>query len=259
MPTCFVIQPFDKGAFDKRYEDVFDPAIRAADLEPYRVDRDDSASIPIEQIETGIRGARVCLADITVDNPNVWFELGFALSANREVVMVCGESRERFPFDVQHRNIIRYRTDSSSDFANLSERITNRLKAVMTKEATLDTAATEVSSPIAPVEGLKSHELVALVAIAQNLDHPEDNVNSYIIRKDMERAGFTKVAATLGIASLLKKNFISSEDSWDENRDQTYTFYKLQPSGLEWLDKNQHKLTLTYPAAAPISDEDIPF
>ena len=23
MPTCFVIQPFDGGPFDKRYEDVF--------------------------------------------------------------------------------------------------------------------------------------------------------------------------------------------------------------------------------------------
>ena len=104
MPTCFVIQPFDKGAFDKRYDDVFDPAIRGAELEPYRVDRDPSASIPIEQIETGIRNAQVCLADITADNPNVWFELGFALSANREVVMVCAASRERFPFDIQHRN-----------------------------------------------------------------------------------------------------------------------------------------------------------
>ena len=34
MPTCFVIQPFDKGPFDKRYDDVLDPAIRAALLEP---------------------------------------------------------------------------------------------------------------------------------------------------------------------------------------------------------------------------------
>ena len=33
MPTCFVIQPFDNGKYDKRYEDTFKPAIEAAELE----------------------------------------------------------------------------------------------------------------------------------------------------------------------------------------------------------------------------------
>ena len=86
MPSCFVIQPFDRGAFDKRYEDVFSPSIAAAGLEPYRVDRDPGASIPIEQIESGIRAAAVCLADITADNPNVWFEVGFAIASGKELV-----------------------------------------------------------------------------------------------------------------------------------------------------------------------------
>ncbi len=32
MPSYFVIQPFDDKRFDKRYTDVFQPAIKAADL-----------------------------------------------------------------------------------------------------------------------------------------------------------------------------------------------------------------------------------
>lgn len=35
--------------------------------------------VPIESIEQGIRKATVCLADITEDNPNVWYELGLHL------------------------------------------------------------------------------------------------------------------------------------------------------------------------------------
>jgi len=50
MNRCFVIQPFDGGRFDKRFDDVFAPAITAADLDPYRVDRDPSVAIPVEQI-----------------------------------------------------------------------------------------------------------------------------------------------------------------------------------------------------------------
>ena len=76
MPTCFVIQPFDRGAFDKRYDDTIAPAIAAAGLEPYRVDRDPRVVVPIDQIEEGIRASQACVADISTDNPNVWYELG---------------------------------------------------------------------------------------------------------------------------------------------------------------------------------------
>ena len=112
MPKCFVIQPFDDGKFDKRYRDTFAPAIRDASLEPYRVDQDPRVQVPIDAIEKGIGDAAVCLADITANNPNVWYELGFAFAANRPVIMVCAHDRADFPFDIQHRTVIRYKTDS---------------------------------------------------------------------------------------------------------------------------------------------------
>ena len=111
MRKCFVMQPFDKGEFDKRYDDVFAPAVKNAGLEPYRVDRDLSVSIPIQAIEENIRDADVCLADISEANPNVWFEVGYALANGREIVLVCKEG-SKFPFDVQQRTINRYRTES---------------------------------------------------------------------------------------------------------------------------------------------------
>src|SRR5262245_21786666 len=107
MATCFVIQPFDGGPFDKRYDDVFVPAIQKAGLEPYRVDRDPAASIPIEEIEKNIRRADVCLADISLGNPNVWFELGYAIAAVKPVVLVCvHDATRKYPFDIQHRAVI---------------------------------------------------------------------------------------------------------------------------------------------------------
>ena len=135
MATCFVIQPFDGGAFDKRYDDVFVPAIAAADLEAYRVDRDPSAAVPIEEVENGIRIADACLADISEPNPNVWFELGFAFATGKPVVMVCNDGpNQQFPFDVQHRTIIRYKTESDQDFHALREQIAARLRAAILKK-----------------------------------------------------------------------------------------------------------------------------
>src|SRR5580693_3082579 len=83
MPSCFVIQLFASGKFDKRFEYVYKPAIEAEGLEAYRVDRDPGVDVPIDAIEEGIRTATICLADITTDNPNVWYELGFAFAAGR--------------------------------------------------------------------------------------------------------------------------------------------------------------------------------
>ncbi len=117
MPTCFVIQPFDRGKFDKRYDDTFEPAIRAAGLEPDRVDRDPGVSIPILEIEQRIGAAAACFVELTEDNPNVWFEFGYALARRKECCLVCSTERGgHYPFDVQHRTIIKYEVQSPSDF-----------------------------------------------------------------------------------------------------------------------------------------------
>ena len=261
MSTCFVIQPFDGGQYDKRFDDVLVPAIEAAGLKAYRVDRDPAASIPIDQIETGIRAASVCLAEITTDNPNVWFELGYAIAARRDVVLVCSNQREKpFPFDVQHRKIIKYATESPRDFDDLKKNITERIKALLSKQEKLEEL--ETASPVAKVEGLNQQEIVALVTIAQNLENPKGWVSSFIIRQDMEKTGFTKIAITLALSTLLRKDLIGSNDERDFHGEQ-YTAYCLKSSGMDWLLKNQDRLVLRHYAKdkpSVVEDpNDLPF
>jgi len=242
MRTCFIIQPFDRGPYDKRYDDVLVPAITSAGLEPYRVDRDPAASIPIEHIEAGIRAAVVCIADITEDNPNVWFELGYAIAARTDVVLVCSDRRTKtFPFDVQHRSIIKYSTESSSDFEDFKAKITTRIKAILKKQEKLGDMKT--ASPVAEIEGLSQHEMVALVSIAQNLDTPSDKVSLYLIRQDMEKSGFTKIATTLALTALLRKGFIGAAEKTDFNSDP-YTVYFVEEPGMEWILQNQERFVL---------------
>ena len=256
MDKCFVIQPFDGGKFDKRYDDVLTPAITAADLEPYRVDRDPSVSIPIEDIQSGIESSRICLADITSDNPNVWFELGFAIASKRDVVLICADERKtRFPFDVQHRNIIKYSTESPSDFEALGKSITQRLIALVKKENQLGDLAR--MSPVAAVEGLEQHEVAALVSVAQQLPDPIGGISAYLVRRDMEKAGFTEIATTLGMRGLLAKRMLESFEEEDQN--ESYTAYRVTDKGMTWLFQNTEKLKLTIDSTGQLSDGDIPF
>ena len=137
MDTCFVIQPFDKDKFDKRFVDVFEPAITKGGLRPYRVDRDFGVTIPIEDIENGIAESAMCFAEITTDNPNVWYELGFAFACGKEVIIVCAEERIKFPFDIQHRHIIIYKTGSKSDYEELEQKIISKIGALRHKAKTI--------------------------------------------------------------------------------------------------------------------------
>lgn len=264
MDICFIIQPFDNGQFDKRYFDIIKPTIEKLDLEPYRVDEDYGSNIPINDIEDGIKSSLICLADITLDNPNVWYELGYAISANKPVIMICSQDRKtKFPFDVQHRTIIQYSTESPQDFEKLKVDIENRVKAILQKKETLSKVSSE---SIAKVEGLAQHELVALVAIAENLDSPADNVSSYVIKRDIENSGFTKMAAVLGLQSLTKKKFVSSQEYQDRYQNEPYIGYQLTESGWNWVLENQERFEMKKPVQETqqsyeidIDHDEIPF
>lgn len=249
------MQPFDGGIFDKRYEDTFANAIRDAGLEPYRVDQDPKVSIPIQDIETGIRDSRICFAEITLDNPNVWFELGYAIAAGKEVVMVCSNERTtKFPFDVQHRSIIRYSSESARDFDALRKQISTKIKAVLHREESLPKVS-ELAK-LSKIEGLDQHEIVCLAALAENLDHPDDNASAYQIKRDMERSGFTKIATTLAVKSLIQKELVSYEQYPDSDGDN-YIGYTLTENGWAWVLENQSRFMLRKPEPKP--DDDIPF
>jgi hypothetical protein len=267
MPRCFVIQPFDGGGpYDKRYKDVLLPAITDADLEAYRVDEDHSVAVPIDAIEQNIRTSEICLADITLDNANIWYEVGYAFASNRPVVMICAKSRPtKYPFDVQHRHITSYGQDSTSDFDKLRSEVTARLKAQVESAATMQSLAS--LSPVKTTDGLSSYEIAAMVSIMENRLSPNDGVMPNDLLKDMRRAGYTDVATSLSLESLTRKGLVEPRQLQDEGINGTYfyTVYSLTGRGLDWMLENQDRFILQIrqhgetPQDNSVKDEDIPF
>ena len=247
MPKCFVIQPFDNERFDKRYEDVFAPAIRDAALEPYRVDQDPSVVVPINDIQNGIASCDVCLAEISTDNPNVWFELGYAIASDRQVVLLCSDEREeRYPFDVQHRSIIEYGTQSSSDFEKARSAITSRLKAVLNGEVILSQPALERS--VSRTLGLD--EALGLVIFAESVhDLEEDGKTVFELVRRLKKVGLSHLKASLSVQFLIDEGFLERYD-FTNPFDESYTQIRLTPHGRSWLFSRSRD---------SISDDDIPF
>ena len=256
--TCFVIQPFH-NPFNKRYEDVFKNAIEKAELKPYRVDKDPAVSIPIKDIELGIKSAAICFADITTNNPNVWFELGYALAIGKDIYLVCSTERtEKYPFDIQHRSIIKYSVESPSDFEELSKRITEKLIALLKAEkslfelTTLDTGM-KINNEIQP------HEQAILISIMKDF-YDNDGKSGYLLKEDLAKAGSNELATSLAITSLLKKNMLTMTTEQDFNGNE-YRLYRLTEVGMNWINENQNRFELkeVYKPPKPISDDDIRF
>jgi len=253
---CFVIQPFNNDRYEKRYRDVFRPAIEGAGLRPYRVDEDPSVSVITTAIEDGIKSSVLCFAEITADNPNVWFELGYAMAINKRIVMVCEEGRE-LPFDIRHRKIVQYAPQSSSDFDKLKSQITEAIKSALAKSKMVE----KLSAPVNLSESDQKlpHVLTALVVVTSG-DQFDSGMSHQAIRSEMHAAGFNDLAMRLALQELLADDFISRHEESDYNGDQ-YHFYMVTQKAERWLQENVDSLNLRYhpDPETDVPDDEIPF
>ena len=257
MPTCFVIQPFDSGKFDKRFDDIYKPALEEAGLEPYRVDRDAGVEVLIDSIEEHIRKATICLADISTNNANVWYELGYALATGRSVVMVCSDEREgRLPFDIQQRPVVTYSRESSSDFEKLRREITERAKAIVQRSAAKQVIEAE---QVAPQEGLSQIEILVLAVAAAATDIPGSRESIYSLKRDAEKSGLTGVGFGVALRRLQQKDLVEFDVS--ENEDgESYGTVVISDNGWNWIDSHESLFSLRKDEnTSRLFGDDIPF
>jgi len=105
--TCFVMMPFAIPLGDY-YSKIYEPAIRKAGLNPLRADADIFGTGKIiDQIWTGINAAKILISELTLRNPNVFYELGIAHALKKPVVLICS-NEDDVPFDLKHIRVIYY-------------------------------------------------------------------------------------------------------------------------------------------------------
>jgi hypothetical protein len=105
--TCFVMMPF-ADPIGGYYSSVYEPAMKKAGIKAVRADTEIFGTGKIiDQIWSGINGARVLLAELTGRNPNVLYELGLAHALRKPVVLVSA-TEDDVPFDVRHVRVIYY-------------------------------------------------------------------------------------------------------------------------------------------------------
>jgi len=104
---AFVIMPF-APEFKAGFDDVIEPAVRAAGLECIRADQEALGHIHRMMFERIFESA-VVVADVSGGNPNVFYELGVSHATARKTVTIVREDfRDRIPFDIAPYRVIIY-------------------------------------------------------------------------------------------------------------------------------------------------------
>ena len=105
--SCFVMMPF-ADPHNNYYSLIYEPAIKKAGLKPIRADHEIFGSGKImDQVWSGIKTAKVLVAELTTKNPNVFYELGLAHALKKPVVLVSSNEKD-VPFDLHHIRVIYY-------------------------------------------------------------------------------------------------------------------------------------------------------
>jgi len=129
----FVIMPFSPD-----FDDVWNGGIKRACLEndsaALRVDQVSLSSWITDDVEEYIKKSYVVIADVTGSNPNVMFELGYALAKSKDpIIIMQTQGSDKVPFDISGMRRIEYE-DSWQGIEQLAKDLKKYLVMTFSKQ-----------------------------------------------------------------------------------------------------------------------------
>ncbi len=105
-PSAFVLMPFAND-LQEVYDLFIRPSLEQAGYLVIRADDISNQRNILEDIVKAIEGSDLIVADLTGENPNVYYELGIAHALGKPVVLLTQNVKE-LPFDLKSYRVIPY-------------------------------------------------------------------------------------------------------------------------------------------------------
>ncbi len=121
LPHAFVVMPFGRKQgpddrwidFNAIYEELIKPALIEADFEPFRADEESVSGDILTDMFQELLLADLVIADLSIDNANVFYELGARHALRRRGLVHIQSGRAYMPFDIFNVRTIPYHTDKN--------------------------------------------------------------------------------------------------------------------------------------------------
>ena len=99
QPLCFAVMQFTED-FNVLYNDVIKPVCEEFGFRVVRGDDFYTSGQIIEDITRSIRESALVIADVTPDNANVFYEVGYAHGIGKPTILLSDRTRQKLPFDI---------------------------------------------------------------------------------------------------------------------------------------------------------------
>lgn len=110
-PQCFVAMPYEDHPLPCAYETI-KAAVESKGYQAVRVDQEPTIGSITDTIWNDIRAAQIAVADLTGNNPNVYYEIGISHALGKPTLLIIhndlGVLPERMPFNISHHRILAY-------------------------------------------------------------------------------------------------------------------------------------------------------
>ena len=244
-----MVQSFDQGGkYDRRFVETWKPVILKCELTVSRADEILGLQPIITKIEEAIKSSDLIIAEVSEDNPNVWLEVGYALGINKPTIILCDRSkRQKLPFDVAHRPIIFYSTESKSDFEKVEHELAKFLNAEK-ERFEQDKDLNKIVQSNVPGSSLANHSLTLLTELMGEWLSSPDGIAISSLSIKMGRRGYRDVGISLAVVELLSLGYaekveISEFDNW--NNETRFDGIKITTKGIAHLESLKDRLDLT--------------
>jgi tetratricopeptide (TPR) repeat protein len=114
---AFVAMPYgtkEEIDFNAVFRELIKPALESAGFEVFRADEEMRAGNIRTDMFQELLLADLVVADLSIDNPNVWYELGVRHALRKRGVVQITCRRDQTPFDVLTERSVRYRIAKNS-------------------------------------------------------------------------------------------------------------------------------------------------
>jgi hypothetical protein len=129
--SAFVVIQFT-DEFNALYNEVIKPTCEKYGLTAIRADDIYSSGLILDDIVRSIQECFVIIADITPNNPNVFYEVGYAHGMGKATILLSDKKRDKLPFDISGFRTLFYDNTIGGKTA-IEDRLSKHLKAIMNK------------------------------------------------------------------------------------------------------------------------------
>ena len=124
LKSCYVSIPFGRRPnpvsgtlvdYDQIYQEIIRPTVEHAGLTCSRGDEFTGGGLGLKSIYTLVMGSDLMIADVSVANPNVMYELGIRHATSARPTILLASSDARVPYHLTFTRHLRYGVDPTGN------------------------------------------------------------------------------------------------------------------------------------------------